>query len=155
MYINKIDDLLDKVIDAFYNNVIIKDKSITNIIDEVNFVKFQKEINLIFINYIKTINVDEIRLLVKNEDTVQIITNIIKRYTAIYFFLTIGAFYKGKEDTFINNIVEFTKNQSGYKFKVENFFNSENNAAIINYYRLIVNIVAIVNTDQSKLNTFL
>ena len=137
MYINRIDDLLDKVIDDFYNNVIIKDKAITNITNEVNFVKFQKEINQVLINYVKTININEVRELVKNEDTVQIIINIIKRYIAIYLFLTLGVFYKGKEDTFINNIVEFTKNQVGYGFKVENFFNSENNAAIIKYYRLI------------------
>lgn len=155
MYINKIDDLLDKVIDDFYNNVITKNESITNIIDEVNFVKFQKEINQILIDYIKTININEIRELVKNEDTVRIITNIIKRYIAIYFFMTLGTFYKGKEDTFINNIVEFTKNQSGYGFKVENFFNSENNATIIRYYRLIGNIITIVNSERSKLSTFL
>lgn len=155
MYINKIDDLLDKVIDDFYNNVIIKDKSLINIKDEVNFVKYQKEINKILYNYIKTINIDEIRELVKNEDTVQIILNIIKRYIAFYFFLTLGAFYKGKEDTFINNIVELTKYQSGYEFKVDNFFNSENNAAVIRYYRLINNIITVVNTDQSKLNIYL
>jgi hypothetical protein len=155
MYINKIDDLLDKVIDDFYNNVILKDKMIGDIIGEVNFVKFQKEINQILIDYTKTINISEIRELVKNEDTVQIIVNIIKRYISIYLFLTIGTFYKGKEDTFINNIVEFTKNQAGYGFKVENFFNSENNAAIVKYYSLIGNIITIVNSEQSKLSTFL
>ena len=155
MYINKIDDLLDKVIDDFYNNVIIKEQIMTSIIDEVNFVKYQKEINQILINYISTINIGEIRELVKHEDTVQIIINIIKRYIAIYFFLTIGVLYKGKEDTFINNIVEFTKNQSGYGFKIENFFNSENNALVIRYYKLINNIITIINTDKTKLNTFL
>src|SRR5205807_2284082 len=144
-----------KVIDDFYSNIIIKNKSISDIIDEVNFVKYQREINQILIDYIKTINIAEIRELVKNEDTVKIITNIIKRYIVIYLFLTIGAFYKGKEDTFINNIVEFTKNQVGYEFKVENFFNSENNATIIRYYNLIGNIITIVNTDKSKLSTFL
>lgn len=154
MYINKIDDLLDKVIDDFYNNVIINE-SFQKIIDEVNFVRFQKEINDILSGYMKTININEIRELVKSEDIVKFITNIIKRYIAIYLFLTLGVFYKGKEDTFINNIVEFTKNQPQYDFKIENFFNSENNAAIIRYYKLITNMITIVNTEHSKLNTFL
>jgi len=155
MYINKIDDLLDRVIDDFYNTVIIKDKIFKKLLNEVNFVKYQKEINEIFINYIKTLDIDEIRKLVKNEDTVQIIINIIKRYVAIYLFLTIGIFYKGTEDTFINNIVEFTKNQPNYGFKIENFFNSENNANVIKYNQLIGRILTIVNTEQNKLSNYL
>lgn len=155
MYINKIDDLLDKVIDDFFNNVIVKDQRLKAIKAEANFVKYQREINDMLSDYIKTINTSEIKELVKNGDTVQVIMNIIKRYVAIYMFLTIGAFYAGKEDTFINNIVEFTKNQPGYSFKVENFFNSENNASIIKYYKLIADIVTIVNTDQTKLSSFL
>lgn len=155
MYINRIDDLLDKIIDDFYNSIIIKNAIIQDIENEINFVKYQREINQILINYINTINIDEIRELVKSEDTVKIITNIIKRYIAIYFFLTIGAFYKGKEDTFINNIVEFTKNQAGYGLKIENFFNSENNAMIIQYYNLITNILTIVNSDLNKLQSYI
>src|SRR5437867_452733 len=151
MYVNKIDELLDKIIDDLFNRIIIKDETMKLITNEINFVKYQKEINNILVNYIKSINVNEIRELVKNEDTVIIIINIIKRYVAIYLFLTIGAYYSGKPDTFINNIVEFSKNQSAYGFKIENFFNSENNAMIIQYYKLINNIITIVNTPFEKL----
>lgn len=155
MYINRIDDLLDKIIDDFYINIISKDEIILHIIDEINFVKYQKEINQLLIKYIKTINIEELRELVKNEDIVQLIVNIIKRYIALYLFLTLGVFYKGNEDTFINNIVEFTKNQFQYGFKVDNFFNSENNAIIIQYYKLISNIITVVNADPNKITNYL
>jgi hypothetical protein len=151
MYINKIDDLLDKVIDDFYNNVATKEKGFEKVLNETNFVKFQKEINDFMANYIKTINMAQIRELVHNEDNVTMITKIIKRYIAYYLFLTVGIFYKGKDDTFINNIIEFTKNQVSYGYKIENFFNSENNANIVNYYKIIRNTAELINIEQSKL----
>ena len=67
-----------------------------------------------------------------------------------YFFTIIAFFYKGKKETFINNIVEFTRNQSRYDFKVIGFFNSESNANIIKLYLLIKNIITLINTDQKK-----
>ena len=45
MYINKIDELLDKIIDDFYNNIIIRDTRTSKILGETNFVKYQKELN--------------------------------------------------------------------------------------------------------------
>lgn len=156
MYINKIDDLLDRIIDDFYTNIILnaKKQGITHVFEEQNFVKYQKDINEVMINYVKSINIGEIRELVKNEDNIKTIFNIIKRYITFYFFLSIGAFYKWKEDTYINNIVEFTKNQSSYSYRVENFFNSENNASIIKYYKLIHSILILVGVEQTKLNTY-
>ncbi|AYV75748.1 MAG: hypothetical protein Terrestrivirus3_17 [Terrestrivirus sp.] len=154
MYINKIDDLLDKIIDDFYTNIVIKDKNkrLSKLLEEQNFVKYQKDINDILIDYVKTINVNEIRELVKNEDNVKTILNIIKRYITFYLFLTLGVFYTGKNDTYINNVVEFTKNQVAYPFRVDNFFNSENNALLIKYNELVKNIISLVDMDSAKLS---
>ena len=44
MYISKIDDLIDKIIDDFYVAIILKDKNLAKILKEPNFVKYQKEI---------------------------------------------------------------------------------------------------------------
>lgn len=154
MYINKIDDLIDKIIDDFYANIVIKNKKFALLKEDQNFVKHQKEINDILVDYVRTINDSEIRELVKNEDNVHTITNIIKRYITFYLFLTIGAFYNGKIDTYVNNVVEFSKNQAAYPFRVENFFNSENNALLIKYNELIKNIITLVDLDQTKLNNY-
>jgi hypothetical protein len=131
MYISKIDDLIDKVIDDFFTQVILTDKNLIKIFKEMNFVKYQKEINEIMSNFIKQINLSEIQELVKSGDAVYSISEALKRYIGFYFFLTIGASYQAKDDTYINNIIEFSKNQSNYGYKVDNFFNSESNALLI------------------------
>lgn len=150
MYINKIDDLIDKIIDDF--SIAMRDNKQYNIFISQNFVKYQKNINDMFMDYIKTINIGEINELVKNADNVGTILNIIKRYIAFYFFLTIGANYTWKNDIFINNIVEFSKNQPAYPFKVVNFFNSENNALLIKYNDLVKNIMTLLSLEGSALS---
>lgn len=152
MYINKIDDLIDKVIDDFYYSVILKHKDISKILKEQNFVKFQKEINSIMNDFINLINLSEIRELVKSSDAVYAISETLKRYVGFYIFLYIGFFYDGKDDNFINNIVEFSKNQPEYSYKINNFFNSESNSMIIKYNVLIKNILTLLNADQAKID---
>lgn len=150
MYINKIDDIIDKILDDFYTNTFIKQNN-DKILSEINFVKYQKEINNNFINYNKTINVNEIREIIKNEDNIVTILEIIKRYIAYYLFLYIGGYYLGTLDNFTNNILEFAKNQIDYKYKIPNFFNSENNSILINYFIMIRNIIFILGVEESKL----
>lgn len=151
MYINKIDDLIDKVIDDFYANI-MSDKILPKILKEVNFVKFQKEINTLISNFVKTINLSEVKELVKSNDAVHTISETLKRYVAFYLFLTIGFNYTSKDDTFINNIVEFTKNQPEFNFKIDNFFNSESNSLLIKYNTMVHNILNLLDADQAKID---
>jgi len=150
MYINKIDDYINNIIDDFFTTVISKNKTIQKIFLEQNFVKYQKELNDIFIDYIKNINLNEIKEIIKNTDNIYSITETIKRYITLYTFLTIGFNYSGKDDTYINNIVEYTKNQSVYEYKIENFFNSESNAKIIKYYKMIKQILTLLTADSQQ-----
>lgn len=147
MYINKIDQLIDTVIDDFYNKTINK-TNMQKYIEEVNFVKYQLEINKLFVNYISNLNTKEINTLLKDEDNTTKLIEIIKRYISYYTMLSIAFFYKSKLETFINNIIEFSKNQPGFNFKVDNFFNSESNSNIIKYYTLIQNIKTIIDADN-------
>lgn len=150
MYINKVDDLLDKILDDFYNNVILKDKRVSKIFKQVNFVQSQREINDIMKEYIKTINMNDISDITSKGDNANIIVEIIKRYVAYYLFSCIIFFYIGKQDTFVNNIIEFTKNQSNYGYKIDNFFNNESNATIINFFNLIKNILKLLEVGEDK-----
>ena len=151
MYISKIDDLIDNVIDDFYANVVIKDKQLTQIFKESNFVRFQQDINKIVKEYIQTVNFKYLKSLVKNNEAINTIFEVIKRYIMFYLFLTIGYHYQHKSDTYINNIVEFTKNQPEYDFKIENFFNSESNSLIIKYNDFVRNILTLLDADKSKI----
>nr|QBK88394.1 MAG: uncharacterized protein LCMiAC01_00580 [Mimivirus LCMiAC01] len=151
MYINKIDKLVDKIIDDFYNIVIIKNKDFKKISSDINFVKFQKKINDMLINYNKNIDVLEIEKLVTHPDNVITIKEMVKRYIAYYFFLFIGFLYPdNKNDTYINNIIEYSKNQYTYDYKIDNFFNSFSNSNIINFYMMMRNIVILLKADKSR-----
>ena len=103
MYINKIDDLIDKIIDDFNTVVISKNKEVSKIIKETNFVKYQNEINDIMENYIKTINLNQLKELVKSEDSIHSIHETIKRYIALYFFLMIGFIFFNRHILFGGN----------------------------------------------------
>jgi hypothetical protein len=155
MYINKIDELIDNIIDDFYNSIVLKNKIFAKIISEPNFVKFQPQINKLLQEYSKTIEKYDLSKIVNNQDNIATIVEIIKRYVCYYFFLTIGFFYKKKRETFINNVIEFSKNQSNFPLKVSNFFNSESNSNIIKFFNLSRNIVIILEADSKRLEALL
>jgi hypothetical protein len=150
MYINKIDELIDKIIDDFYGKIYVINKDFKDILQEPNFVKYQLKINTILDKYIKTLNNKEIREVVDSEDNVVHIIDIIKRYLAFYLFLVIGYHYKGKKETYINNVIEFSRNQSTFNFKINNFFNSENNSILIKFFEIVVNTVLLLTLEPSK-----
>lgn len=152
MHINKIDELFDKIINEFYFKIILNNKTLQKIYKETNFVKFQKEINLIMSSFTESIDLSEIKELVKSNDAVNSISQTIKRYIAFYLFLTIGFNYSGKDDTYINNTIEFTKNQSEYGYKINNFFNSTSNSLLIKYNNMIKNILTLLDADQLKMD---
>ena len=110
------------------------------------------EINNILRNYIAKIDTKEIQEITNNTDNTAKIVEIIRRYLAYYIFLAIGYFYNGRKETYINNIVEFTKNQSSFNYKINNFFNSENNANLVNYFDIVNNTVLFLTLEPSKLD---
>lgn len=156
MFVDKIDKLIDNVILDFFNTFFKQNnkykKIISKIINEVNFVKYQKEINLLINNYIQKINKININKITISHEYIEIIKNILKKYIFNYFFLTIGYFYKAKQDTYINNLIEFSKNQSNFVIKIPDYFNSDSNSKIINNFLLIKNIQNLfkLNSNQRK-----
>ena len=72
MYINSIDNLIDSIINDFSIKLLFNKKSndyitFSKIINEVNFVKYQKEINDIVLNYNKKIRKLDITSIVSNK----------------------------------------------------------------------------------------
>ena len=153
MYINKIDEILDNIIDDFYNRVILKESKIKSIHASSNYVEKKKEINEILNNYIKTININEIRQILGNQDNVNIILKIINKYIGYYLLLIIGFFYKDKEDNYVNNLIELSKDKSLFAPNFDELFNSNNIANINKFYKIIKNILTIINTSENKLTS--
>lgn len=151
MYINKVDDLLDRIVDDFYTVVVLKEKKLDKIKEEVNFIKFQKDLNEAITKYIKTIPASEITDIVKKGDSYNTIHETIQKYIVIYVFLYLGFFYKGKSEGYINNIIEFSRNQSEYSLKLPNFFNSESNSLIIKLFYICRNVSTLLTKDSIKI----
>jgi hypothetical protein len=149
MYLNKIDLLLDKITDDFYATI-TNTQILKKILSETNFVKFQKELTELLKSYCDKINLSEIEEILKNTSIKIKIQETIKRYLCIYLFLYIGFFYVNSDSTFMNNIVEFTKNSIQYNYKIDNFFNSESNALIVKYFQFIKQLINFIETDTPQ-----
>ena len=143
MFINQIDNILDNVINKL-NLFLFKIKFFEKTKKDTNFVKFQNEIMTIIKKFCDTIDKKEIFKIVKNNDNTEYIFNIIKRYTAYYIYLGIAYYYGGDRDLFITNILESSKNQKTSIIQIQNFFDSENNSKIIEFYTIIKNIIKLL-----------
>jgi len=151
MYINKIDELIDSILDKLYT-IILKDKFMQiNIKNEKNFIKFQKEINEMLTKYFKLINIDEIEKIITNKKNINGIVELLKGYIAYYTFFMIGYYSKGSQESYINNIIEFTKNQPGYNVKIKRYFTSNSNRITIDIYSKLLNILTLLVADKKKL----
>jgi hypothetical protein len=155
MYISEIDDILDKTLDKFMYLWIIKNSTkelieYTKIIKEPNFIKYQKEINILFEYSSELISEKDINKFVSKISNVNLIKNLILKYIGYYFFLFIGINYNGKIETFNNNIIEFSRTQINYKLKIDNFFNTESNSNIIKITNLIKEFIEYIEKNINK-----
>ena len=139
MIVNSIDELFDSILNKF-SEFLYKKDIFTKIKKDANFVVFQDEILILINSFIKTISNEDVIKVIKKENYLNDIFNLIKRYCAFYIYLGISYYYEDDRDLFITNIVETSKNQKDSIYKIENFFNSDNNSKIINFYNDIQNI---------------
>jgi len=149
MYINQIDDLIDNILNKFFEYLTNK-KCFQKYNQDTNFVKFQNDImntlkDFIIINVSKKIILE----LVKQESYYEFILGTIKRYCAFYIYLGIAFNYEGGRDLYITNIIESSKNQKESTFQIPNFYNSENNAKIIVAYTNIKNILNVFQAGKT------
>ena len=136
MYISEIDDILDKTLDKFMYLWVLDNKNkeiidYVKLIREPNFVKFQKEINVLLEYGISLISDKDISKFVSKISNINLIKNLILKYVGYYLFIFIGINYNSKIESFNNNIIEFSRTQTNYKLRIENFFNTESNSNII------------------------
>jgi hypothetical protein len=143
MYINQIDELFHNILNNFFE-FINKHNVFTKIILDVNFILYQNDILSIIKQFIETISIKEILELIKKENNLEFILNIIKRYCAYYIYLGIGYYYQGGRDLYVTNIIEISRNQKDNIYQISNFFNSYNNSKIISFYNDIKNILGLL-----------
>ena len=142
MYINQIDDLFNTLLDSF-NQKMVKNNFLKSLLIDINFVKYQNQILIFIQDFIN----NEMKKLVYNitkvESVVNILLNIMTRYCAYYIYLAIAYHYKGNHSLFITNLVETSKYQKDSIIQINNFFNSETNSRIIQYFYDIKNLLSL------------
>ena len=105
MYINKIDELFDNILNKL-DDYLIKHKTFQAFSKDTNFVKYQNQILETLKDFIdKNVSKKYILDLLKNESYYEYVFGIIKRYCAFYIYLGIAYHYKGGRDLFITNII--------------------------------------------------
>ena len=155
MYISEIDDILNETLNNFMGTWILENKipqllEFKKLIKEVNFVKYQTQINNIIEFGQSLIPSDKINKLVSKKQNVILINEIISKFLCYYLFIMIGINYNGKIELFNNNIIELSRNQVNYSVKIDNFFNTESNSNIIKTINLINEFLDYLHKLTSK-----
>ncbi len=159
MYIDKIDNVLDVIIDDLYSKM---SSIIIKLSQESNFVKQQQYINDLFFDYFENSSCKkDIANITNNEDNINSVIQMLKRYACFYFFIYLGLLQTkdikdpkkslNQDNVFGINIVEFSKRQSTLSFQVNNFFNSSNIGLVVKYIHLCKNVLIYINADRATL----
>jgi hypothetical protein len=143
MYINQVDEMIDGLLDKFYE-YLTKENAFKLLCEDTNFVKFQNNILSYIKKFLDTISKKDIISVIKNESYYESIMNIIKRYCAFYIYLGIAYYYDGGRDLYVTNIIESSKYIKESTIQITNFFNSENNSKIITFYNDIKNFLGLL-----------
>lgn len=162
MYINDIDNIIDNTLNIVFSKWVINDKKSDNLIDvkklivEQNLVKYQKDINNTMELLFTLISQEEIKKMVNKDTNIFLLNNVIKKYVGYFIFLFIGVFSKSKIETFNNNLVEYSRNQTNYSITITDFFNSDSNSKIIKLISFIRDIFDFFNKliviEKKKIN---
>ncbi|QTF49387.1 hypothetical protein qu_495 [Acanthamoeba polyphaga mimivirus] len=139
MYVNQIDDIIDGILNKLYFEGLSNDESFNSIVNsnKINFVEYREQINKFIDDFVKSIDLTEIRKIINNKDNLNRIIDIIKRYVAYYYFLSIAYNYTGSLKDFRNNMIQYSKLQESSTFIIRNFFDTENNYQLIKYFKII------------------
>jgi hypothetical protein len=148
MNANKLDIIIDNILNDFYvevvNNPTIKILETKKV---VQFTDYHKQINDFAEKYIQTINLTELNSIVDNKKNVVLVFDIIKKYIYYYLFMYIAVNYTGTQQEYLNNIVQFSK----LNISTVNFFDSDNNYKLFEFYELLKNTTAVLlMTDAEK-----
>uniref|UniRef100_A0A6C0LRT0 Uncharacterized protein n=1 Tax=viral metagenome TaxID=1070528 RepID=A0A6C0LRT0_9ZZZZ len=146
MYVNQIDDIIDKILDRLYLEGLIKDSTFNLIISEnkLNYVEYCDQINKFIKLFMEDIDTTEIYKLINNRENLQRILDIIKRYIAYYYFLSIAYHYTGNIKDYRNNLIQYSKLQEKSSSTIKNFFDTENNSQLIKFYKIIKDSIKIL-----------
>lgn len=157
MYVNQIDNIIDQILDQLYLEGLTKDQTFKSIIEgkKITYVEYREKINSFIKKFMESIDVIPIQKLINNKENLIRILDVIKRYIAYYYFLSIAYYYTGTIKEFRNNLIQYSKLQENSTFTIKNFFDTENNYQIIHFFKIIKdvsNIILMTDLQKKTLN---
>lgn len=157
MYVNQIDNIIDKILDKLYLEGLSNDEIFQTIIkgNKINYVEYRDKINKFIQQFMESLDINVIRQLINNKENLIRILDIIKRYVAYYYFLSLAYYYTGSIKDFRNNLIQYSKLQENSTFTIKNFFDTENNYQIIYFFKIIKdasNILTMTELQKKTLN---
>jgi hypothetical protein len=140
MYVNAVDEQIDGILNNFFV-ALIADPTFIKLVDEQisNFVAYREQINEFIKNYVATVDTPELERLVNNQNNLKQIMDIIMRYVAYCYFLSLAYYYPGTAKEFANNIIQYSAQQEKSTFKIPNFFDSVNNSQLLKFFDIVKN----------------
>ncbi|XWV25201.1 hypothetical protein QJ856_gp0571 [Tupanvirus deep ocean] len=155
MYVNQIDNIIDQILDQLYLEGLAKDDAFNSIVQgkKINYVEYRDKINNFIQNFMQTIDISAIQKLINNKENLIRILDIIKRYVAYYYFLSIAYHYTGTIKDFRNNLIQYSKLQENSTFTIKNFFDTENNYQIITFFKIIKDVSNIITMTELQKKT--
>ena len=152
MYVNQIDNIIDNLLNRYYIEL-VQDKTFRTIVDQkkLNFVEYKDGINGFIKRFAESIDISEIQKLINNRENLQQILNIISRYLAYYYFLSMAYYYSGSLKDYRNNIIQYSKLQEISQFTIRDFFDSANNYRLVQFFNLLKDVDRVIlMTDLQK-----
>lgn len=155
MYVNQIDDIIDKLLDTLYLDYINTDPTYKTIVEgkKINFVEYRTQINSFIETVIDSIDTASINNIINNKKNTIRIMNIIKRYVAYYYFLSIAYYYEGSLKDFRNNLIQYSTLQEKSTFSINNFFNTENNYQLIKLFSVVKDVAQLLLMTELQKQT--
>lgn len=156
MYVNQIDNIIDQILDKLYLEGLLNDPTFNTIIQgkKLNYVEYYDKINEFIKNFVDNIDTVPIQQLIRNRENLQRIMDIIKRYVAYYYFLSIAYYYTGTIKEYRNNLIQYSKLQEHSSFSIKNFFDTENNYQIVTFFKIIKDVIKLITATDLQKKTF-
>lgn len=141
MYVNQIDDFIDKTLDKLHF-----DPAFIRLVSHkwINYVEHQSTINSFIQSFFDSLDKSLIDKITNSPRNIEHIRDIIKRYLAYYVFLTLAYYYPGTNKEFSNNLIQYSRLQERSNVIIRNFFDTANNYSVIKYYKLIKDVSRLI-----------
>jgi len=154
-YINEVDNIIADLIDDFHENYLANNELFEQLITVKNFSDYYQQIVQLLKTYIDNIDYSKLSSIINNSENLEQIVQIINRYIVYYFFLMIAFYYPNDKNSikeFRKNFLTFSDLQKTSKFTIRNFFDVQNTAKIIEYFKFIKNLRKFLLASDVEIN---